>query len=229
MLGEELSRALCDISDEKIADAAEFSPKPQRSVWLRLSPAAAVVLLLLGMWLLLEKPTESGDKCSYFAIYALAGEVEGQYTSVGENNVPEKKIKELIQQYAANYPEHQELLQNLAQFLFGSGHRQEWESPGFAVWIQLNDASKGYREFEVLLDGEEIDLKKNKIGFVLETAAGELHGLCITGAIEDNARLEIVLHDTKGVVLQRDIVEISIANDGSYYMEVIEHYVTAGP
>lgn len=51
MLGEELSRALSDISDDKIEEAAGIVPTSRKHIWLRVVAAAAVLVLVMT-WLL---------------------------------------------------------------------------------------------------------------------------------------------------------------------------------
>lgn len=52
MLGEELSRALSDISDDKIERAAGIVPKSRSNIWLRVAAAAAVAAIVLtaALW-----------------------------------------------------------------------------------------------------------------------------------------------------------------------------------
>ena len=62
MLGEELSRALSDISDDKIEAAANMVPKSRKHTWMRVAVCAAVVALVIGMTVALwpqgERPGE---------------------------------------------------------------------------------------------------------------------------------------------------------------------------
>ena len=62
MLGEELSRALSDISDDKIEAAAGIVPKSRNHIWLRVAAVAAVVALVIGMMAALWDGTEPGEQ-----------------------------------------------------------------------------------------------------------------------------------------------------------------------
>ena len=61
MLGEELSRALSDISDDKIEAAAGIVPKSRNHIWLRVAAVAAVVALVMTWMLWPGKPDTPED------------------------------------------------------------------------------------------------------------------------------------------------------------------------
>lgn len=75
MLGKELSQALSDISDEKIAEAAAVTAVPRKCVWPGLVAAAAVLVILLGAGALLWPGSETpADYLPIFAIRAYAAD-----------------------------------------------------------------------------------------------------------------------------------------------------------
>ena len=69
MLGEELSRALSDISDDKIAEAAAVTAAPRKRVWPGLVAAAAALAILLGAGALLWPGSET--PANYLPVFAI--------------------------------------------------------------------------------------------------------------------------------------------------------------
>lgn len=212
MLGEELSRALCDISDEKIVKAAAVSAMPRKRAWPRFVAAAAVLVILVGLLFAPGKSAEDWPINIGFALYVYASEEEMVALSTIGQNVNSNISENTLQ--------HHDIF---SSSLPGTGVE---EKPGFLIVIAAPD-DRGSYNLDIRCNGVALDRETYptiSCGYLYKHKGGYI-GRGLGGRTETDLSFEILLRDMDGTVLQRDVVSVVVI-EGGYVVELLEHYAS---
>lgn len=200
MWGEDISRALGDISEEKIAAAAGVGRPRRRRWWVRILTAAATLALLVTCIALLP---EQEKQNTHFAVYVYINETEKlELTPEGKTGA----------------------FSNISGAYLASAFElpAEWET-GFRVDIILTDEAADYQNITILRDGLPIAAESKDILIVRceQSGADGANGLCVLGSLAGEAELEIQFKNEAGEILQSEQIRVSFPVDGSCYVELL--------
>lgn len=201
MLGEELSRALSDISDDKIAEAAAITAGAKRRVWPRFVAAAAALVILLGTAALLWPGTEApGEYLPILAIraYAVDGSVATLGTA-GDNTQLRTDASEL-------FPDKEVFILDVS-LTDAKGNR-----------LDLADCT-----FYCSHWGEKLQPGESDEGLaIMLVDEADFYGYRIVGWCDEYDYLDVTIRGANGWILHQK--ELHITYDGQYQANVIYSY-----
>lgn len=247
MLDSKLSQALSDISDDKIAAAAEIALCHRRRIWPRVVAAAAVLLLLLGSILFApwrqsgggnvmmptipEVPNDKGNQRTYFALYAYTNETESVEMTQMKNSV-------VVSRLSAESTMRQDEWWHSAPPLPEDPNRPDtfrivvYPPDNYAVDSSAFGLPMAYVTF--MCEGKEIEGVKGVLSWGKEEeylltwvspGKGLLGGRGFSGYTLEEKVYDILIHNKEGELLQKYQLKISPKQEGGYEIRLIDIYM----
>lgn len=205
--------AVTGIDDDLVEEAAAPRVLPFPKHILRIAAIAAAVAILMTALLFLDG---NNNHTPYFSVYVYANETEGVELTMDQDSAISNWDR-------TNDPTYRPIFDSHVGPGTPSNPYRDW----FNIKIRLDDRTKNYENLTVFLDNKEIDQLSSGKVFVgyTSTLEGVQTGLSILGKVEKPAKIDLVLYNDSGDVLQSYTMIVSPLNEG-YKIVLEEAYIT---